>query len=110
MLIGVDTTRTHKLALNRPCACVNLLPASNMAYPGHPASKILRYLPAKIANSFSGTNAANIHPEHIHTAPMGMVTSIIKIAILCRCNPTCSFFPVPYACAHSVSKLVARPS
>ena len=28
----------------------------------------------------------------------------------CRCSPTISFLPDPYACAHKVSKLVARPS
>jgi hypothetical protein len=41
---------------------------------------------------------------------MGNVTSSINNTMRCKCNPTISFLPDPYACAHSVSKLVASPS
>jgi hypothetical protein len=39
-----------------------------------------------------------------------MDISNMNRTIRCRCNPTNSFFPDPYACAHKVSRLVARPS
>ena len=70
---------------------------------------IFRYRPASNATSFSGTTLIRILSAQSHMMPIGIVMVHRKYTIRCVWSPTSFFLPDPYACAHKVSRLVARP-
>ena len=59
--------------------------------------RTFKYLPAKIAISFSGTILIKISVPKNHNIEIGIVIVHRKNTIRCKFSPTNFFFPLPYA-------------